>query len=106
MTSTNHAASQRVLDQLRREFTFQISVDVDNIPQGLTVAGAALSAGITLVEMGTPLLKCAGVYNVVPAFRQAFPDALLLADMKRQLPRLEQQAEPVHDQTTASGFSH
>lgn len=82
MTSTNHAASQRVLDQLRREFTFQISVDVDNVPQGLTVAGAALSAGITLVEMGTPLLKCAGVYNVVPAFRQAFPDALLLADMK------------------------
>ncbi len=32
--------------------------------------------------MGTPLLKCAGVYNVVPAFRQRFPEALLLADMK------------------------
>ena len=32
--------------------------------------------------MGTPLLKNQGVANVVPAFRQQFPDALLLADMK------------------------
>jgi 3-keto-L-gulonate-6-phosphate decarboxylase len=67
---------------LRNEFTFQISVDTDNIPQGLSVAGAALAAGITLVEMGTPLLKCEGVRNVVPIFRQRFPEALLLADMK------------------------
>jgi len=80
--TANHPASARVLDKLRRRFTFQISVDVDNIPQGLTVAEAALAAGIDLVEMGTPLLKCAGVTNVVPAFRRAFPDAVLLADMK------------------------
>jgi 3-keto-L-gulonate-6-phosphate decarboxylase len=32
--------------------------------------------------MGTPLLKNAGVSNVVPAFRRKFPEALLLADMK------------------------
>jgi glutamate decarboxylase len=31
---------------------------------------------------------------------------LLLADLKRQLPRLEQQPEPVHDDSTASGFRH
>src|SRR6185312_7889386 len=61
---------------------FQISVDVDGIEQGVVVAGAALAAGITIVEMGTPLLKCAGVYNVVPAFRRRFPEAILLADMK------------------------
>jgi 3-keto-L-gulonate-6-phosphate decarboxylase len=77
-----HPASQRVIERLRNEFTFQISVDVDAIELGLSVADAALSGGVTLVEMGTPLLKCAGVYNVVPAFRQRFPDALLLADMK------------------------
>lgn len=30
--SSPHAASARVLERLRTEFTFQISVDVDNIP--------------------------------------------------------------------------
>ncbi len=79
---TTHAPSDALNQKLRGGFTFQISVDVDRIELGLTVAGAALSAGIDLVEMGTPLLKCAGVYNVVPAFRQKFPDAVLLADMK------------------------
>lgn len=80
--SANHPASARVIDRLRTQRTFQISVDVDNIPQGLAVAEAALAGGVDIVEMGTPLLKCAGVYNVVPAFRERFPDALLLADMK------------------------
>ena len=32
--------------------------------------------------MGTPLIENEGISNVVPAFRKAFPDALLLADMK------------------------
>jgi len=77
-----HAASARVVDRLETEFTFQISVDVSSIDQGLAVARAALAGGITIVEMGTPLLKTQGVANVVPAFREQFPDALLLADMK------------------------
>jgi 3-keto-L-gulonate-6-phosphate decarboxylase len=55
---------------------------VSTIEQGLRVAGAALAGGITIVEMGTPLLKNEGVANVVPAFRKKFPEALLLADMK------------------------
>ena len=76
------SASGRLRRRLLRETTFQISVDVDNIERGLAVAGASLAAGVTIVEMGTPLLKCAGVYNVVPAFRRRFPQALLLADMK------------------------
>ncbi len=77
-----HPASARVLDQLRTRFTFQISVDVATIEQGLGVASAALAGGVTIVEMGTPLLKNQGVSNVVPAFRRKFPEALLLADMK------------------------
>lgn len=77
-----HPASARVLDQLRTRFTFQISVDVATLPQGLGVASAALKAGVHIVEMGTPLLKNEGVSNVVPAFRKQFPEALLLADMK------------------------
>ena len=77
-----HPASARVVDWLRTRFTFQISVDVATLEQGLGVAGAALAGGANIVEMGTPLLKNAGVSNVVPAFRRQFPEALLLADMK------------------------
>jgi len=79
---TGHQASDRILDQLRTRFTFQISVDVSNLQQGLSVANAALKAGVHIVEMGTPLLKNEGVANVVPSFRKQFPNALLLADMK------------------------
>src|SRR5688572_30018892 len=60
-----HAASARVLEQLRTRFTFQISVDVATLELGRTVAGAALAGGVTIVEMGTPLLKNQGVANVV-----------------------------------------
>lgn len=81
-SSDQHAASARVRDLLRNEFTFQISVDTGDLPLGLTVAGAAVAAGVTIVEMGTPLLKSEGVLNVVPAFRRQFPETLLLADMK------------------------
>jgi 3-hexulose-6-phosphate synthase len=82
VAKVTHPASARVLDRLRTSFTFQISVDVATVEQGLGVAGAALAGGVTIVEMGTPLLKNAGVSNVVPAFRRKFPEALLLADMK------------------------
>ena len=82
MSSTEHSASASVMATLRSQYTFQISVDVDRIALGLSVAEAALKGGVHLVEMGTPLLKCEGVHNVVPAFRSRFPEALLLADMK------------------------
>jgi 3-hexulose-6-phosphate synthase len=77
-----HPASARLVERLRARFTFQISVDVATLEQGLGVAGAALAGGVSIVEMGTPLLKNQGVSNVVPAFRRKFPEALLLADMK------------------------
>jgi 3-keto-L-gulonate-6-phosphate decarboxylase len=67
---------------MRSRFTFQISVDTASLAQGLVVAEAAVRGGVTLVEMGTPLLKNEGVRHVVPAFRERFPGALLLADMK------------------------
>jgi 3-hexulose-6-phosphate synthase len=82
VAKVTHPASARVLDRLRTRFTFQISVDVATVEQGLRVAGAALAGGVSIVEMGTPLLKNEGVSNVVPAFRRKFPEALLLADMK------------------------
>src|SRR5262245_22083054 len=82
VSKVTHAASARALDRLRTRFSFQISVDVATVTQGLGVAAAALAGGVHIVEMGTPLLKNEGVSNVVPAFRQRFPEALLLADMK------------------------
>ena len=82
VAKVTHPASGRVLDRLRTRFTFQISVDVATVEQGLGVAAAALAGGVSIVEMGTPLLKNQGVSNVVPAFRRKFPEALLLADMK------------------------
>ncbi len=78
----SHLPSTAVRQRLTGDRTFQISVDVATIDQGLAVAEAALAGGVDIVEMGTPLLKSAGVANVVPAFRRRFPDALLLADMK------------------------
>ena len=77
-----HSSSARLVDRLKTRLSFQISVDVGTLDLGLTVARAALSGGVNIVEMGTPLLKTQGVANVVPAFRKQFPDAVLLADMK------------------------
>jgi len=74
--------SNRVRRLFRDEFTFQISIDTAHVRQGLAVAEAALKAGVTILELGTPLLKYEGVRNVAPIFRQRFPKALLLADMK------------------------
>jgi 3-hexulose-6-phosphate synthase len=82
MTSDAHSQSDRVCQIFRQRFTFQISVDTASVQQGLQVAEAALKGGVTVVELGTPLLKYEGVRNVVPIFRQRFPRALLLADMK------------------------
>jgi 3-hexulose-6-phosphate synthase len=74
--------SNRIRRLFREGFTFQISLDTAHVSRGLAVAEAALAAGVTILELGTPLLKYEGVRNVVPIFRQRFPGALLLADMK------------------------
>ena len=79
MAKSEHAASRRVRDRMRTEFTFQISVDVGTLPQGIAVAEAARAGGVDLLEMGTPLLKCEGVLNVVPAFRARFQEAFDIA---------------------------
>jgi 3-hexulose-6-phosphate synthase len=82
MISDVTTESNRIRRLFRERFTFQISVDTPQLPQGLAVAEAALKAGVTILELGTPLLKYEGVRKVVPIFRQRFPQALLLADMK------------------------
>jgi len=49
------------------------------------------------------------VRRPVVVVRQGFSHDLadmLVNDIKRQLPRLQKQAEPVHDSSTASSFHH
>jgi 3-keto-L-gulonate-6-phosphate decarboxylase len=77
-----HPSSARLVERLKARRSFQLSVDVPTIELGLSIATAGIAAGIDIIEMGTPLLKTSGVANVVPAFRKAFPSAILLADMK------------------------
>jgi 3-hexulose-6-phosphate synthase len=88
--------SNRLRCAFRERFTFQMSVDTPHISQGLAVAETALDAGVTILELGTPLLKYEGVRNVVPIFRQRFPKALLLADMKT-MDGGEREASAVYD---------
>src|SRR5690242_6553811 len=45
-----HPPSARMLDRLRTSYMFQISVDVATIDLGLSVATAALAAGVNIVE--------------------------------------------------------
>jgi len=45
MTSPDpQSASERLRRQLREKYPFQISVDTDNLPQGLVAAEAVLAA--------------------------------------------------------------
>lgn len=82
MSEACSAASLALRQRLKSALSFQISVDTSDLGQGLVVARAAAAAGIDVIEMGTPLLKFEGVHQVIPAFRAAFPEAVLLADMK------------------------
>jgi 3-keto-L-gulonate-6-phosphate decarboxylase len=81
-TMSQHTASVQLEQRLQTQVTFQFSVDSLDLEQGLHAANAAANAGIDILEMGTPLLKFEGVNRVVRTFRQHFPQALLLADMK------------------------
>jgi 3-hexulose-6-phosphate synthase len=68
--------SNRVRRLFRERFTFQISVDTYYVPQGIAVAEAALDAGVTVLELGTPLLKYEGVCNVFAYLPATFPQGV------------------------------
>ncbi len=59
----------------------QLALDFVNLEPALRAAHEAMPAGITLVEAGTPLIKAVGL-EVVRQLRAAFPNALIVADMK------------------------
>ena len=88
-------------------FAFKVSDDVDNFT--VFDVSTALRERGWLVPAYTFPKNRTDLAALRVVVRQGFSHDLadlLLADLKRQLPRLQAQAEPVHDRSTASGFHH
>ncbi len=59
----------------------QVSLDITSIEDALTLADAAVRAGVDWLEAGTPLILAEGLHSV-RALRQRFPDHPIVADLK------------------------
>jgi len=59
----------------------QVALDFLSLDKAIRVAEAAVSGGANIIEAGTPLIKYNGI-KAVKALKKAFPDRLVLADMK------------------------
>lgn len=59
----------------------QVSIDVIDLEEALALAAGAARAGVDWLEVGTPLLLAEGLH-AVRAFRQAFPEHPIVADLK------------------------
>ncbi len=59
----------------------QVSLDLTNIEEALSIAEVAVRAGVDWLEAGTPLLLAEGLH-AVRALRRAFPDHPIVADLK------------------------
>ena len=58
-----------------------LSLDVLSISKAIKIASEAYEEGIRHIEVGTPLIKSEGV-KAIRMIRDAFPDAVIFADMK------------------------
>ena len=88
-------------------FAFKLKDDVDNysvfdVSNALRERGWLVPA-YTFPKNRTDLAALRVV--VKRGFSHDVAD-LLIKDFKRQLPRLEKQPEPVHDEASAGGFHH
>lgn len=63
------------------EPTLQVALDYINVSQALRCAREAYEGGARGLEAGTPLIKAEGL-DAVRALREAFPDCVVIADMK------------------------
>ncbi|MHC1624754.1 MAG: 3-hexulose-6-phosphate synthase [Methermicoccaceae archaeon] len=59
----------------------QVALDVTELKRAVEIASQAVEGGADWVEVGTPLIKSAGM-DAVRTLRKSFPDATLVADMK------------------------
>ncbi len=58
-----------------------ISLDFTSLSEAIKVAYSVIRAGISHLEIGTPLIKAEGV-RTVKIFRELFPNVTIFADMK------------------------
>jgi len=59
----------------------QVALDLVELDRALVIAGEAVTGGADWLEVGTPLIKSEGV-RAITKIRDAFPDHLVIADMK------------------------
>ena len=59
----------------------QVSIDVTTLEEAMALAEGSIRAGVDWLEVGTPLLLAEGLH-AVRAFRQGFPEAPIVADLK------------------------
>lgn len=59
----------------------QVALDVYNLHRALEIGAEAVAGGADWVEAGTPLIKSEGL-NAVRDLKKAFPDKVIVADMK------------------------
>lgn len=59
----------------------QVALDVFESDRAISIAEEAVAGGIDWIEAGTPLIKSAGM-DIIRQLRKAFPDKVILADMK------------------------
>lgn len=62
----------------------QLAIDIPNLPvvRNFLSKIVNIKSPRLLLELGTPLIKNEGLRNLVPVFRQYFPDQYLIADLK------------------------
>jgi len=59
----------------------QVALDFMELDRAMKVAREAVKGGVDWIEAGTPLIKSEGM-NSVRALKKAFPDKVIVADMK------------------------
>jgi 3-hexulose-6-phosphate synthase and related proteins len=59
----------------------QVAIDVAEPDRAVRIAEEAVLGGADWIEAGTPLIKSAGM-DIIRRLRKAFPDKIILADMK------------------------
>jgi 3-hexulose-6-phosphate synthase/6-phospho-3-hexuloisomerase len=59
----------------------QVALDILEIDRAIQIAKEAVAGGVDWIEAGTPLIKSEGM-NAVRQLKAAFPDHVILADMK------------------------
>ncbi|MDI9619783.1 MAG: aldehyde ferredoxin oxidoreductase C-terminal domain-containing protein [Candidatus Nezhaarchaeota archaeon] len=59
----------------------QVAIDERYLKDGLNIADSCYRGGAEILEVGTPLIKSAGL-EAVREFRRRFPNAMIVADLK------------------------